>query len=164
MSPAAPMADPGPLASEVEALNTLLHWELTALATYDQALDLVENLDVGHHLRSIRHHHQTAVAVLRDQIQNLGGTPTDRTGPIRLYDSAPPGVDAGGPAALLEALRIDEVRGIIEYERVLERDEMPDECRFVIRVELWPRCHEHVDALADYSRRIAPGHVTSFHQ
>lgn len=149
MNPAIPLAVPGPLAPEVGALNSLLRMELAAVAAYSQSLTMFENETCGSDLRTIRRHHEAAAGVLHELVANLDGTPVG--GPVTpdVFGFAPP--DPGRPADsedTLDALRAGEDRALIEYERVLEREQTPDECRFAVRSQLVPWCHEHIDALA----------------
>ena len=155
MNPVTPAADPGPLAPEVGVLNALLSSELAAVATYEQTLAVFQDHPFWRDLRAIRHHHQSAAGVLRDQVLNLGGEPADVAGSTRVCDSASPPAQADDRAVVLEVLRVDEERRLTEYERALERDQMPDECRFAIRTEVLPRCHEHIDLLSGMASALA---------
>ena len=42
----------------------------------------------------------------------------------------------------------NEEQGVCEYERVLQADELPQECRFALRADVLPHWHEHLDTLA----------------
>jgi len=137
------------LTPEVGALNTLLRREQAAVATYDSALAHFEDHAFYVDLRTIRYHHQLAAGALRDHITNLGGDPAADAGDWPPVDSdAPAGLTVADCDALLAALREGEERTVLAYEAALERDQMPDECRFAIRAELLPRCHEHIDTLS----------------
>lgn len=138
------------LAPEIGPLNALLHSELAAIATYEQALARFADRPAWTDLRRICHHHRSAAAVLRDQVTNLGGEPEA----VTVFDSAPPAV---GTTITLEALRNEEELRLMEIERVLEREDLPDECRFAIRTAVLPRCHEHIDALAGLAARNRKG-------
>jgi bacterioferritin (cytochrome b1) len=153
MNPAETTADPGPLAQEVEAINSLLCLELAAIEVYGQVLGGLEGHPFANDLRTIRYAHETAADALRNHIRNLGGEPTDEAGlTVRLYSSTG---TTGSPEELIGHLRQMEERAVAEYERVLQREQMPDECRFAIRVEMLSHCHEHIDVLAAMAGALA---------
>jgi hypothetical protein len=145
MNPATHPADRGSRAPAVGVLNALLDSELTAVMAYEQALKLFTDRPVWNDLRSICQHHRLAVGLLRDHLINLGGEPIGTT----VFDSASPPVGRSVTAGItFDALRIEEERRLAEIERVLECEQLPDECRFAIRTKVLPRCHEHIDVLA----------------
>jgi hypothetical protein len=130
----------------VESLNALLRCELAAVDAYTRAVGRFDGHPAQDGLRRVRHEHELAANVLRDHIHNLGGEADDGFGPREVFASA--GVAAAGPEALLAALKQAEERGLADYEAFLLAEEMPEECRFAVRGELVPRCHEHIDTLA----------------
>lgn len=149
MNPPSPLVDPGPLALEVGTLNSLLRTELAAVAAYSQSLTCFEDEARRSTLRTILSDHEKAAGALRELVANLGGTPLGDLGTGELFAFAPPDLTrAARPDEILDALLAGEDRALIEYERVLEREQTPDECRFAIRSQLVPWCHEHIDALA----------------
>jgi hypothetical protein len=133
---------PGP---EIESLNSLLRCELAAVESYTQALGRLDGLPVQDELRRIRREHETAAVLLRDQIHNLGWVADGTFGPGEAF--AGPVTGAAGSEALLAALRRAEERRLADYEVFLQAEETPEECRFAVRAELLPRCHEHIDTL-----------------
>jgi hypothetical protein len=149
MKPAPAAADRGPMAPTVAAVNALLRVELAAVATYDLALTRFENHPFQPDLRTIRHHHESAVGVLRDHVRNMGGEPAEGAAPWGEFGKLVPGTaKPSGPDVLLGTLQRGEEQGVNEYERVLQGDDLPQECRFAIRAELLPHCHEHLDTLS----------------
>jgi hypothetical protein len=104
---------------EAETLNALLRHELAAIQAYTQALGRFAGHPSRSDLHQIRHAHEMAADVLRDHIHNCGG-----------------------------ALKVGEERRLAEYEAFLQAEEMPQECRFAVRAQLLPQCHEHIDILA----------------
>jgi hypothetical protein len=137
------------MAPTVAALNALLRVELAAVATYDLALTRFENHAFQADLRTIRHHHESAVGVLREHVRNLGGEPAEGSAPWGEFGKLVLGTARqSGPDALLGALQEGEEHGVNEYERILQGDELPQECRFAIRADHLPHCHEHLDTLS----------------
>jgi hypothetical protein len=134
---------PGP---EIESLNALLRHELAAIRAYTHALGRFDGLACHEELRRIRVQHETAADVLRDHIRNLGGEPDEGFGPSDAFAGA--ATPEAGADALLGALKRGEERGLAGYEALLQTEEMPQECRFVVRGELLPHCHARIDALA----------------
>jgi hypothetical protein len=156
MDPVSTAADSGPKSPAIEGLNALLRGEMAAVETYDLALARFEDHPFHGDLRTIRHHHETAVSVLRDHVRNLGGESAEASGPCGEFATLVAGA-AGriGPQAVLTALRQVEEQGVNEFEQVLQRDELPQECRFAIRAELLPCCHDHIDVLAGMASAAA---------
>jgi hypothetical protein len=141
------------MAPEVDAINGLLRTELTAIEAYDEVLARLGGLRFTRDLRAIRYAHETAADALRIHIRNLGGEPVEHTeAAVRLHSGA---AAVGSPDRTLGELRRIEESGITAYEQVLQREQMPDECRFAIRVELLARCHDHMDALAGMAAALA---------
>jgi len=153
MNPATQPAGPRSLGPEVGVLNALLRSELAAVVTYEQALMLFADRPPWNDLRSICEHHRSAAGVLRDQVVNLGGEP--EAGAVS--DFASPEERPPNSQIALDALRAMEERRLAEIERVLEREQLPDECRFAIRASVLPRCHEHIDMLAGLAARARKG-------
>jgi len=143
MKPATPAADPGPLAPPVGALNALCQYEAAAVETYDQALKRFEDHPFYADLRTIRYHHETAAGVLRDHVRNFGSEPPPGFGPWVVLL-----VDQSNPETILASLHEAEEQGVNEYERVMQAEELPQECRFALRSEVLPHCHEDLDTLA----------------
>jgi len=131
----------------VDSLIALLRSELAAAEAYSQAVGRFAGHSCQDRLRRIWREHETAAAVLRNHICNLGGDPDEASGPPDTFAASVAG--AASPAGLLAALRQGEERGLADYEAVLRAEEMPAECRFAVRGELLPRRHEHIDVLAD---------------
>jgi len=149
MKPAPAAADRGSMSPTVAALNTLLRVELAAVATYDLALTPFENHPFQADLRTIRHHHESAVGVLRDHVRNFGAEPAEGSAPWAGLAAMMGGAAQRlGPETILDALRQGEEHGVNEYERLLQGDELPQECRFAIRADVLPKCHEHLDTLS----------------
>jgi hypothetical protein len=153
MTTAPTTAGPGPLSPEVAAINAVLRVELTAIETYEQILPRFDGHPFCNDLRTIRYAHETAAGALRNHVRNLGGEPVaESDAAVRLHS---PAASTGNPTAILDELRRTEEQGVAAYERLLQREQMPEECRFAIRCELVGRCHEHVDALAGMSRALS---------
>lgn len=142
---------PGP---EVESLNALLRCELAAIEAYTQALSRFAGHPSQIDLRQVRHAHETAAGVLRDHIHNLGGEPDGGFGPGEAF--AAPTTGQASLEAVFGALKKGEERRLAEYETFLQAEEIPAECRFAVRGQVLPQCHEHIDLLGELAQRSKP--------
>jgi hypothetical protein len=129
------------------ALNTLLRGEMSAVETYTQALGKFDDQLVIADLQKIRDEHSRAVRELRDHVVREGGVPPTSPGPNLAFSSDTGGAKVIGPATALAALRLSEEHEACEYEAALESADVPADCRRVIRTDLLPACHKHVDEL-----------------
>jgi hypothetical protein len=133
---------------DVDAVNTLLRGEIAAVETYDQAIRKFDDHPAGRELWDVREEHNRAVTALRDQVRGFGGEPADRSGTWGAFAIAVTGAaKVIGPQTVLAALKQGEEHGTREYLDALDNPEIADECRFLIRADLLPRCHAHVAVL-----------------
>src|SRR5205085_947929 len=99
-------------------LNRLIRGELSAIETYRQALDKMKDAPEATELHSMMVEHRSAVQVLRDHVQQRGGSPADSSGPWGAWAKLVEGAaQLFGNAAALNALKEGEEHGIKEYER-----------------------------------------------
>jgi len=137
-----------PLTCDTTALNALLRGEMAAVETYTQALGLCGDDEMIADLQKIRAEHSRAVRVLRDQIVQFGGLPTESPGPWSGFASTVAGfAKVIGPATALAALRQGEEHGISGYEAALENEDINPECHQIIRTELLAAGQKHVEEL-----------------
>jgi hypothetical protein len=106
-------------ADSVQQLNTFLRSELSAVDTYDQAIEwLGSDSEAAEVLQACRDSHQRRAAVLRRAIQSLGGIPSVVSGIwgsfAELADGPPAAVTK---EAALAALIRGERYGCADYER-----------------------------------------------
>ena len=59
----------------VDKLNAFLRGEISAVETYRQALDKIQDPAIRSQLQSCEQDHQQRIALLRERITSLGGTP-----------------------------------------------------------------------------------------
>jgi uncharacterized protein (TIGR02284 family) len=129
-------------------LNRLVRGELSAIETYQQALDKMRDAPEATELQAIEADHRGAVRALKDQVLQHGGTPDDQSGAwgtwAKLVAST---ARIFGNTAALEALRQGEQHGIKEYERAMEADDVDAESRKLIRSKLLPQAQSHISVL-----------------
>lgn len=143
-------------AQTVDALNSLLRGELSAVETYERALESFRDHPAANvKLRTIRNEHAEAVRVLKDRVRHYGGTPAEGSGAWGALAGAVTGTaKAIGPATTLSALQRGEEVGITDYRKALDGGVPPD-CRDAILNDLMPRCEEHIAYLDDLQKTIA---------
>ena len=138
---------------DLDAMNSLLRGELSAVETYDQAIGTFQQVSSGSELHKIRDDHQQAAAALRERVSHFGGTPSEGSGAWAPFASAVTGAaEMIGPATVLSALKKGEEHGINDYESALKNPDIAPGCKDLIRAALLPRCRAHV---ADLDRIMA---------
>jgi hypothetical protein len=106
----------------VDTLNSLLRGEISAVETYDQAIEkLNDDAAVAQQLLQCRSSHEQRVMVLRSEVARRGGEPADGSGPwgsfAKLVEG---GAKAFGKKAAIAALEEGEDHGLRQY-----RDDLP---------------------------------------
>lgn len=108
--------------SSVDTLNSLLRGEISAVETYDQALEKLRgDAAVATQLSECRSSHEERVELLREEITRLGGEPADGSGPWGAFAKlVEGGAKAFGRQAAIAALEEGEDHGLKQY-----RDDLP---------------------------------------
>ena len=133
---------------DTDALNSLLRGELSAIETYEQALEKFKGHVASLELIKIRDEHRNSATTLSAQISSHGGKPSDKSGPWGTFAQAVTGAaKLLGPETALTALKQGEEHGIHDYKSALDNQAIAEECRMIIKTSLLPRCREHVSTL-----------------
>lgn len=141
--------------SSIDQLNSFLRGEMSAVETYQQALDKVEAFSAARdellvNLKS----HQDRVMMLQDAIRQLGGTPAESAGPWGIFAQA---VEGGakvlGTKAAIAALEEGEDHGLADYRRDL--DDLDAPARAFVSSKLLPAQEKSHERLSALKRRIA---------
>lgn len=134
--------------SEIDTLNSLLRGELSAVDTYDQAMQKFEDSRLLADLQMIRQEHVEAEVILREKVLQMGGEPVESSEPWGACAAAISG-DASvvGPATALAALRQGEEHTINEFEDTLKHENVNFDCKNLIRTNLLPVSRKHVAEL-----------------
>lgn len=137
-----------------DSLKSLLRGEMSAVETYEKALEKVEGYVGGAQLRQIHADHTEAVGLLRDMlIRYQGETPTS-SGPWGSFANIVQATaNLFGDAAALKSLKEGEEHGIKSYEAALNDAEVAEDAKALSR-SLLSRCQAHLpvlDALIDRS-------------
>ncbi len=122
---------------ELGTLNNLLKGELSAVASYEKALELVEEQRTADVLQQVRSSHAERVDKLREAIAVSGGDPIEESGPwgnmaTMLTKTAG---SVGGDTALLTVLEEGEDIGLNDYEWTLVK--MHGEHRDLVKKDLF---------------------------
>ena len=131
-----------------DALNEMLRGEISAVETYQQALDKVGLEEGAGELRLIREDHIDAANTLRRHVHAYGGETDRGSGAWGTFAKAVEGTaKLFGNAAAIKALKKGEELGISSYESALKDDEFPPECKDLVRSTLLPQTRRHVQVL-----------------
>jgi uncharacterized protein (TIGR02284 family) len=134
-----------------DPLNSLLRGELSAVETYQQALDKVGNKPGAYDMRRIASEHLEAADTLRQHILNRGGKPSGSSGAWGTWAKAVEGsAKVFGNAAAIKALKEGEEHGAKEYESALKNSDLDTECRSLISSTLLPRTRAHIPVLDQF--------------
>jgi uncharacterized protein (TIGR02284 family) len=142
----------------LDEINKLLRSELSAVETYQQALEK-ERQKFGHEtefqqLNTILSEHQQAASQLRTEIQQLGGTPVQDSGAWGTWSKMVMGTaKLMGDKAALKALKEGEESGLKEYQEVLEHTDTPSEVKPVIN-SLLARQQAHIRTLDELMAKL----------
>lgn len=132
----------------IKVCNSLLRGEMSAVETYDQAIETFAERPEASTLRKIRDDHVDFVNVLRQNIREMGGIPSSDSGTWGEFARAIEGsASALGESAALHALIAGESLGTNSYCKALENEEVLSECKKIIKFSLLPRQESHVGHL-----------------
>lgn len=133
----------------VDTLNGFLRGELSAVETYRQGMEKVTDASLRPTLELNSQSHQERAAKLRNRIAQLGGKPSEGSGPwggfAKLVEG---GAKAFGVKAALAALEEGEDHGLRMYKDDL--DKLDTSTRSFVEGELLPaqqRSHDAMSAL-----------------
>ena len=134
--------------SDVRHLNSFLRGEISAVETYDQALEkLTREPDLAAPLRTCRASHQSRADLLRTEIRRLGGQPAEGSGVwggfAKLVEG---GAKAFGKGPAIAALEEGEDHGRDDYARDL--DDLTAATRSFVQTQLLPEQQRTHDAIA----------------
>jgi uncharacterized protein (TIGR02284 family) len=135
---------------DIDKLNSFLRGELSAVETYNQAIDkLDDDPAMRQQLQTLRDSHSARVRQLSSMISNLGGKPDSTSG---LWGGFAKLVEGGakifGKSAAVAALEEGEDHGKRLYKDNV--DELSPEARSFIRSQIMPeqqRTHDTLSAL-----------------
>jgi hypothetical protein len=136
--------------SSVEQLNSFLRGEISAVETYQMALDKLDEISTARDevlvcLKS----HQDRVMMLSDAIRALGGEPSQSSGPWGVFAKAVEGTaKVLGDKATIAALEEGEDHGMKEYR--IDPNDLDVQTRTLVVDKLLPmqkKTHATMSAL-----------------
>jgi len=133
----------------IDICNGLLRGERSAVETYDKALkSYSDHSGVVAELTRIRGEHANAVAVLEDNVREMGGEPEETSGAWgSVANVVQSTANLFGAGSALESLQQGEKSGAHDYKSALEDEDVMPECKNLIRSELLPAVESHLVAL-----------------
>lgn len=138
---------------DIDKLNSFLRGELSAVETYNQALEKLDDPTIEQQLRTLRDSHAARVQQLSSRITALGGKPADSSG---MWGGFAKLVEGGaklfGKSAAVAALEEGEDHGKRLYSDNV--DELSPEVRTFVRSQIMPEQQRTHDALSALQHRI----------
>jgi hypothetical protein len=149
----------------VDEINTLLSSELSAMHTYDLALQRAKNSEVIRILKECRNCHGNRANMLSSEVRLLCGIPKDNAGVWGKFESwVQNGASSERDAVAL--LEESEAERLINYES--DRTILPEEVRCILERDLLPAQHKthlavscllhSIDPLPIHSQISSPKH------
>jgi hypothetical protein len=130
-----------------DLLNSLIQDELSAVETYQQALQKFSQSPAAPILRRFLQEHEETVMELKSE----AATETEPATTSGAWGAWAKMVEGAakmfGEDAALKALKTGEEHGANGYQRVLEAQELPESVREKITDRYLPRTREHIAAL-----------------
>lgn len=134
--------------SSVKPLNRLLRGELSAIETYEQALQKFMGPTIKEDLNMIIADHREAANTLRRHIIEKGGDPDNSSGAWGTWAKAVEGTaKVFGESASLKALKEGEEHGVKEYQDVLNDNALAPEYRQLVSTTFLPQQRRHISML-----------------
>jgi demethoxyubiquinone hydroxylase (CLK1/Coq7/Cat5 family) len=143
-----------PRDKDIDQLNSFLRGELSAVETYNQAIQKLANEPaVVTSLQQSRASHVKRCDMLRAEIRRLGGEPADGSGMwggfAKLVEG---GASVFGKKAAVAALEEGEDHGQNDYKRDL--DELSPQVRMFVQSQLVPEQQRTHDVLSQLKRQM----------
>ena len=133
----------------ITRLNQFLRGEISAVETYQQALNRLMNAGAHQQLEECRRDHEQRVEKLRRHIMQMGGIPAAESGAwgsfAKLFEG---GATTFGDKAAIAALEEGEDHGLRLYRDDL--DQLDSQSRQLVEMDLLPaqrRTHQTLSAL-----------------
>lgn len=141
----------------VDKLNELLRGELSAVETYNQALEKIEEPFIAREeLRRCHAAHQSRVEMLRRAIVNMGGSPSETSGAwgtfAKLIEG---GAKVLGSKMAIAALEEGEDHGLGLYKKTLEDKDLDPSTRAFLDRDLLPGQQETHRSVSNIKKSLS---------
>lgn len=131
---------------DIKSLNVFLKNELSAVETYQQCINKIDDEKIAPSLADLQNSHERRVQLLRQKIAELGGDPVDSSG---MWGSFAKMVEGGaslfGDRSAIAALEEGEDRGRDNY--IEKSDDLSPELQRFVNAELLPEQRRSHDML-----------------
>lgn len=108
--------------SDIDALNSFLRGELSAVETYRQASKHIQSDLARTEVDACLQDHESRVAAIQERIQSLGGQPAESSGLWGTFAKmVQGGADLLGDKAAIDALEQGEDHGLADYNRDVKK-------------------------------------------
>jgi uncharacterized protein DUF2383 len=138
----------------VDTLNSFLRGEISAVETYRQAIEKLENSPDASILNDGLRSHQQRVSLLTDEVQRRGGKPAQSSGTwgafAKLLEG---GAKVFGTKAAIAALEEGEDHGRDDYKR--DAPKLEADARDFVQNQLLPEQLRTHQALSQLKKRLA---------
>ncbi len=136
------------MALKTTQLDDLIRGEMSAVKVYDQVLEKVTDGKEVSRLKSIRRDHVNAVATLKRYANEDVLEETQTIGAWGTFTKAWAGTaKLMGNDAAVKALTQGEEHGVSEYKEALADDNLSQDLKNLIKVNLLPKQKEHIKSL-----------------
>ncbi|HEY0705321.1 MAG TPA: DUF2383 domain-containing protein [Polyangia bacterium] len=131
----------------VDTLNSFLRGEISAVETYRQAIEKINDPSLRDKLQELQQLHERQAAKLRNQISQVGGQPSETSGPWGGFAKLVEGsAKVFGVKAALAALEEGEDHGLKLYRGNL--DDLDMSARSFVQNDLLPTQQQTHDAMS----------------
>lgn len=138
---------------DIKQLNSFLRGELSAVETYQQCIEKVENENVRSQLLGLQESHRSRVSLLKERVLALGGIPEESAGAWGgLAKIAEGSAAIFGAAAAVSVLEEGEDHGLSDYRNDLE-NLSPAE-RLFVESKLLPEQQKSHDVLSRIDKAL----------
>lgn len=132
----------------IRTANKLLRGELSAVQTYEAAIDRHPELVDAFDLDRIANEHRRSVGLLTAVVREMGGEPESTSGAWGVFaKSIQTAANFLGAKSMAACLKQGEEHGRNEYEDALEDEHMTESFKTLIRTDLLTRVEDHVVSL-----------------
>lgn len=138
---------------DIKQLNSFLRGELSAVETYQQCMEKVDNVQIRSQLLGLQESHNARVRLLTQRIRSLGGEPEQSAGAWGgLAKAVEGGAKLFGAAAAVAVLEEGEDHGLNDYRKDIENLSPPE--RMFVEAELLPEQQKSHDALSRIEKTL----------
>jgi hypothetical protein len=137
----------------VDALNSFLRGEISAVETYRQAIEKFGDKPEAITLNECLHSHEQRVSLLDSEIQRRGGKPAQGSGPWGAFAKLTEGgAKLFGVKAAIAALEEGEDHGRDDYKR--DAPKLEPDARAFVQQELLPEQLRTHQAMSSLKKRL----------